>query len=55
MDRFKTPEHYWKIAEEYIKRKSLELKQSKYYLDEDLAIKMISTPTKKAIPNIRGF
>ena len=41
MHDFKEPQHYWEIAEDYIKSKSKELKNTKYYLDEKLATKCI--------------
>lgn len=42
MSDFNKPQHYWKIAEEYAKKKDKELrKQGKYYLDVKLAIKYI--------------
>jgi phage terminase large subunit-like protein len=40
--KFKPPEHYWKIAKEYIIKKDKELqKEGKYYIDKQLAIKYI--------------
>ena len=39
---FKEPRHYWKIAEDYIIKQSIELAiEDEYYLDEKLAMKII--------------
>ncbi len=40
--KFNPPQHYWKIAKEYIIKKSKELeKEGKYYIDKQLALKCI--------------
>lgn len=41
MAKYKSMEHYWKIASEYIEHQAKELKETPYYLDKDLALKCI--------------
>jgi phage terminase large subunit-like protein len=40
-NEFKKPQHYWKIAEQYIQDQSKRLEDTEYYLDEKLAMKII--------------